>query len=102
MEVLTALTAIIGGSYAFLSSLFGEGWARYLFIMTGLSANNIIGANTGIWFIEGILNNVVIYVFGIQGFFVPVFSGISALTIAIGIYPLVLFLLKISVQSYSN
>lgn len=100
-----SIVATIFGAVSYGSSLVGEGWTRYFLLLAGLLVNNVIGGLTallpnynGLYIIEGVIGFVVANVFQIQGFFFPIYYGVSSLTVLFVIMPLVFFLIKMFVS----
>jgi len=91
---IVSITAILGGSIAFLQSLSAEPWTRYLIIVFFLGATNILGDWTGVWLIEGLIESI----FSFFGFTVviPIFPPFSAIFILALFSPLIFYAVKYS------
>jgi hypothetical protein len=97
VEPVTIASAAVGAIVTliqFLNSLVGEAWTRYFILLAGLSAVNAIENVAGIYAVEGLLSYVVANVFGVQGFAIPVYYGVSSLVILTATLPFVFYLLK--------
>lgn len=91
-----AVPAIIGGLgavYTTIQGLIGENWTRYILLLAGLGADNVIGTFSGVYLIEGLFSYVISGVFGIEGFIFPIFYGVSSFLLIFVFFPLILYLI---------
>lgn len=89
---LGAIFSVLSGSFAFISSLLGEAWARYFFILAGMFLFTGLESLTGFGAISSVVNFVVINVFGVANFFVTDFQ----LTIIVAMLPVIFFMLRLA------
>lgn len=82
----------------YVNSLAGEAWTRYFILLAGLSIDNVVGEFTGLYALETILGFVIANVFGVAGFFFPIYYGVSSLLILAVIMPLVFFLIRMATR----
>ena len=93
MAIVTTLVGALLSISSWLNSLVGENWTRYFILVGGLSGVNAIENIAGVYALEGLISQVVSSVFGVQGFIIPVYSGVSSLVILAATAPLIFFLI---------
>ena len=95
---LAAVLGALGGALAYITSLVGEGWTRYFILLAGLFVDNQIGNFTGLYAMEGLISFIISNIFGIQGFFFPIYYGLSSLLLIFVLAPILLFLFGTAIK----
>ena len=81
-----------------LDAVVGEAWTRYFLLLAGLVGLNVFQGLTGVFFVEGTIGYVVSTIFGLEGFAIPVYYGISSLVIIFATMPFILFLVNMATR----
>lgn len=94
-EIAGAIFTVV----SWINSLVGEGWSRYFILLLGLVTLNVVGNFTGLYLLEGAIGIVVSTAFGVQGFFIPIYYGVSSLLILAASAPFIFLLIKMATKT---